>query len=111
MLGKGARRVGNRKTNRSDPNYCIVKIEQNTEKSPGDLRKLAVSQTPVNDYQQALKWKTRKEYDNNNNNNNNLVVKLKKDKELNFVFHMPIEVGHFGTILKNPKKGLGELEI
>ena len=32
------------------PNYSIVKVEQNTEKSPGDLRRLAVTQTPVKDY-------------------------------------------------------------
>ena len=28
-------------------NYCIIEIGQNTEKSPGDLRRLAVTQTPV----------------------------------------------------------------
>ena len=28
------------------PNYNIVEIRQNTEKSPGDLRRLAVPQTP-----------------------------------------------------------------
>ena len=31
------------------PNYCIIEIDQNTEKSPGDLRRFAVTQTPVND--------------------------------------------------------------
>ena len=29
------------------PNYGFVKIGQNTEKSPGDLKKLVVTQTPV----------------------------------------------------------------
>ena len=28
-------------------NYSIIEIGQNTEKSPGDLRRLAVTQTPV----------------------------------------------------------------
>ena len=28
------------------------------EKSPGDLRRLAVTQTPMTDYQQTLMWKT-----------------------------------------------------
>ena len=32
------------------PDYSIVKIGQNTEKSPGNLRKLSVSQTPVKDH-------------------------------------------------------------
>ena len=29
------------------PNYSLAKISQNIEKSPGDLRRLAVTQTPV----------------------------------------------------------------
>ena len=32
------------------PNYCIIEISQNTEKSPGDLRGLVVTQTPVKDH-------------------------------------------------------------
>ena len=32
----------------------IVENEQNTEKSPGDLRKLAVTQNPVKDHQLTL---------------------------------------------------------
>ena len=32
-------------------NFCIIKIGQNTEKSPGNLRRLAVTQTPVKDSQ------------------------------------------------------------
>ena len=34
----------------------------NTEKSLGDLWRLAVRQTPVKDHQPQLKWKTLKEY-------------------------------------------------
>ena len=47
MFEKGAGRVGNRRTNRNHPNFTIAKIDQNTEKNPGDLRLLAVTQTPV----------------------------------------------------------------
>ena len=36
------------------PNYSIVAINQNTEKSPGDLRRLALIQTPVKDYHLTL---------------------------------------------------------
>ena len=32
-------------------NYSIIEIGLNTEKSPGDLRKLAVTQTPVKYHQ------------------------------------------------------------
>ena len=42
-------------------NYSIVENGQNTEKSPGDLRRLAVTQTPVKNHQLTLIWKTLKE--------------------------------------------------
>ena len=47
---KGDGRVGNWRRNRYHPNYKITAISQNTEKSPGELRKFAVTQTPVNDH-------------------------------------------------------------
>ena len=47
-------RVGNRRTNQDYPDYSIVKIGQNTQESPGDLKRLAVTQTPVNDHQLKL---------------------------------------------------------
>ena len=31
------------------PSYFITEIDQNTEKSPGDLRRLVVTRTPVKD--------------------------------------------------------------
>ena len=36
------------------PNNNITENGQNTEKSPGDLRRLAVTQTPAKDHQQTL---------------------------------------------------------
>ena len=36
------------------PNFYIIENDQNTEKSPGDLRRLAVTQTPVKDHQTML---------------------------------------------------------
>ena len=39
---------------RDHPNYFIIENSQNTEKSPGDSRRLAVTQTPVKDYQLTL---------------------------------------------------------
>ena len=35
-------------------NYHIVEIGQNTEKGTGDLRKLAVARTPVQNHQLTL---------------------------------------------------------
>ena len=52
-LGKGVGRVGNQRMRRDHPSY-IVKIGQNTEKSPGDLRRFTVTQTQVKDHQIAL---------------------------------------------------------
>ena len=33
---------GNKRTSGNHPNYSIIKISQNAEKSPGDLRRLVV---------------------------------------------------------------------
>ena len=41
-------------TSGDHPNYNIVENGQNTEKSPGDLWRLAVTQTPVKDHQLTL---------------------------------------------------------
>ena len=41
--------LGNKRTSIDHPDYSIVEVGQNTEKSPGDLRRLAVTQT---------QWKT-----------------------------------------------------
>ena len=60
-FGKEVERIGNRKKSRDHLNYSIVKISHNTEKGPGDLKKLAVIQAPVKDHQLTLVGKTRKE--------------------------------------------------
>ena len=41
--GNGTGRAGNWRTNRCHSNYSKVEIDQNTEKSPGDLMILAVT--------------------------------------------------------------------
>ena len=53
-FGKGTGRVENLRTSRDHPNYSIIKIGQNTEKSPGDLSSLAVTCTLVKDHQLIL---------------------------------------------------------
>ena len=58
--------LGNKRTSIDHPNYCITEIGQNTEKSPGDFRRLTVTQTPVRIHQPT--WKTLKKRTNKNNN-------------------------------------------
>ena len=49
------RGLGNKKTSGDHSNYSIVEIGQNTKKSPGDLRRLTVTKTPVRNHQQMRK--------------------------------------------------------
>ena len=56
-LDQEAGRVRTRRTNRDHPNYSIVLIGQNTEKSPGDLTRLVVPRTPAKDHQPTFVWK------------------------------------------------------
>ena len=58
-LRKGAWRTGNQRKKRDHPNYSIVRIGQNTEKSPGHLGRLAILDFSEN-LQITLVWKTRK---------------------------------------------------
>ena len=67
--GKRIGRLGNKMTSRDYPDYNIIKIGQNTEKSPGDLKRLTLTQTPVGNHQLTLVPKTLKGANNDNNNN------------------------------------------
>ena len=51
---------GNKRTSRDHSNSNIVDVGQNTEKNPGDLRSLAVTQSPVKNHQLTLLWKILK---------------------------------------------------
>ena len=57
----GAGGLGNTETSEDHPNNYIIENGQNTEKYPGDLRRLAVTQTSVKDPQLKLIWKILKE--------------------------------------------------
>ena len=48
-------------TGRDYPNDSIAEDGQNTGTSSGDLRRLAVTQTPVKNHQLILMWKTLEE--------------------------------------------------
>ena len=53
-IGTGNGGLGNKRMSGDNPNYCISKMSQNAKKSPGDLRRLVVTQTPMEDHQQTL---------------------------------------------------------
>ena len=44
-LGEEAEKIGNQRMKQSHPKYHFIKSNQNTEKSPGDFHRLAVTQT------------------------------------------------------------------
>ena len=46
--------LGNKRTRGDHQNHCIIENVQNTEKGPGDFKKLTVTQTPVKDHQLTL---------------------------------------------------------
>ena len=50
----GAGCVGSLKRNRDNPNNSIAEFGQNIQKSPEDLRRLAVTQIPVKGHQLTL---------------------------------------------------------
>ena len=67
-LDKEVGGVKNRRTSRDHPNCSNVEVSQNSEKSPGDLRRLTVIQTRVKDCQLTLVWKNGQQYANTNCN-------------------------------------------
>ena len=59
-LGKCTEKLGNKRTSGDYLDYSILMIGKNTEKNPGNLRRLAITQTPVETHQLTLVWKTLK---------------------------------------------------
>ena len=50
----GTGRLGSKRTCGNHPGCSIIDIDQNTEKRPGDMRILAVTQSPVRHHQLTL---------------------------------------------------------
>ena len=48
--GKLKKKLGNKRTSGDYTIYSTIKIGQNTEKSPGHLRRLTVTQTPLKNH-------------------------------------------------------------
>ena len=51
QLGEGTGRFRNQWMSRDHPNYSMIMIGKNTEKSPGYLRRLAIPHIPVKNHQ------------------------------------------------------------
>ena len=60
-INKGTGGLENKRTNGDHPNYYTIEIGQNTEKSPGNLRRLAVTEILVKDHQLTVILKTPKQ--------------------------------------------------
>ena len=58
---KGYGRTGNKRTSVDHPKYYIIENVQNTEKNPGDVRIIAVTQTSVKYHHVKLMRKSLKE--------------------------------------------------
>ena len=54
MIGTGIGGLENERTSKDHPNYSIIYIDQNTEKNPGELKRLAVTQTPATNHRITL---------------------------------------------------------
>ena len=54
MIGTGNGGLENKKTSGDHPNDSIVEIGKNIEKIPGDLRRCAITQTPVRNHRLTL---------------------------------------------------------
>ena len=59
-IGTGTGGLGNKRTSGDDLNYRIVEIDQNNKTSPGDLRRLTITQIQVEIHPQMLVRKARK---------------------------------------------------
>ena len=102
-LSKRAARIRNRRTITDHSNYSI-KIGQNTEKSPGDLRRLAAKVSTLLSRRINLKECEKKD------KYLDLATELKKPWNMKVTF-VPIVIGAFGTITKGLLKGLEELGV
>ena len=53
-IGIETETLGNKRKSRDHHDYSFIKIDQNTEKSPGNLRTFAVTKTPVRNHSLML---------------------------------------------------------
>ena len=56
MVGRRTGGFGNKTRSGEHPSCSVVKLDQSTKKSPQDLRRVAITQTPVENHQLTLVW-------------------------------------------------------
>ena len=78
---EGAVRLGNKRTRGDYQEYSIITIIQNNEKSPGDLRRLAITRNPLRNHHLTLVSKTLKWVKTNNSNKEQKQNKTKQQKK------------------------------
>ena len=64
MIIKGTGGLRNNRTSGDHPNYFTIEVDQNTEKSLGDLRRLAVTQISEKEHQLTLTRKISRSMQN-----------------------------------------------
>ena len=102
--------TGDQRENRDHTDHSIVKIDENTEKSPGDLRRLAVTHTSVKDHQLTLVWKFHLEwkhtcYDKKASKHQDLC----ECSEIDFCCHPTVNTLGKGMNCKKPKQSFHKL--
>ena len=74
---------------RDHPNYSIIAIGQNIEKSPGDLRRLTVTKIRVKNHQLTPVWKTLKR-----------IIIMIMIISLNIKFNVPVDMPNYTRMLR-----------
>ena len=77
-IGKGT--GGLEKKSGDYPDYNITNFGQNAQKSPGDLKRLAITPTPTRNHQLKLVWKNLSRFNNNNTVDKEELEHLEKRK-------------------------------
>ena len=102
----GTRGLRNKQTSSDHPNYSFAEICHNTEKSPGDMKRLTVPQTPVKN--SLLRWFQKTSKDNNKVPQPCQRIEKLWNKPVAII---PTVIGAFGTVTKGLLKGLEDLEV
>ena len=94
-IDTGIRGLGNKETSGAHPDYNIIKIDQNTEESPGNMRRLSITQNPVKNHRFTY-WCVKFEnvYNNNNNTHQKTRPYNNEKKKICKIFDLAVPVDH-----------------
>ena len=102
--------LGKKRTSSDHSNYSIIKIGQNTEKSPGNVRRLAVTPTPMSGFTIPAECKMKMKGKKNIDKYFDLVWEPKRLWNMK-VTVIPLVVRALGTVSRSLGKKLEWLEI